>query len=77
MGLNRSETTPDGVFFVSACLGTLYFAPFTVDETPMLRDMKTGDWIGSFVGHEVCFVSRVHRRERSGLRNLTRTRHVW
>ena len=26
-----------------------------VDERPMLREAKSGNWIGSFIGHEVVF----------------------
>lgn len=55
VGLDCSANTPDGVFFVSACLGNHSLMRVIQDGKPMLREAKTGNWIGSFIGHEVLF----------------------
>lgn len=41
VGLQYSQTPEDGPFLISACH----------DKTAMLRDGETGDWIGTFEGH--------------------------
>ena len=74
--LQFSPQTVDGVFLLSACL----------DKQPMLRNATTGDWIGTFEGHNVsCWrhTAPSHRkatilkriscgRVRCGLRTWTR-----
>ena len=40
--LHYTSTTDDGYFLMSSCL----------DGKPMVREGKTGDWIGSLIGHK-------------------------
>jgi serine-threonine kinase receptor-associated protein len=40
--LSYSDMTPDGYFLISSCH----------DGKPMIRDGKSGDWIGTFIGHK-------------------------